>query len=137
MYAAALRRRAAAPDLADRVRFLGFRPDPLSDIRRWTIAVSASVAPEALGLSTLEAMSVGVPVVGTALGATPDVLGDAGLLVPPADPVALAAALRTLVQDPDLWRRCARAGPARVADHYRSDRQVDRTLDLLAQIGGR
>ena len=60
-------------------------------------------------------MSVGVPVVGTDHGGTSEVLGDAGLLVPPRDPVAMAAAIERLLAEPDLRRRCADAGPRTVA----------------------
>ncbi len=69
---------------------------------------------EGFGLPPLEAMAVGTPVVATAVGALPEVIGDAGLLVPGADPGALAGALRSLVVD--VARRAWRvvAGGARV-----------------------
>jgi glycosyltransferase involved in cell wall biosynthesis len=114
-YAEQLARRAAQPDLAGRVRILGHLDDPLARMRGWTVAVSASVQPEAAPLAVLEAMSLGLPLVGTDHGGTPEVLGDAGLLVPPGDPAALAAALRRLIADPRLHRRCAAAGPAAIA----------------------
>jgi glycosyltransferase involved in cell wall biosynthesis len=135
-YAHSLRRRSEASDLRGRVRFLGYRQDALPEVRRWTIAVSASVEPEAVGLSTLEAMSLGVPVVGTALGATPQLLGASGLLVPPGDPRAMAGAIRNLLEDGDLWDRCHSAGPARVRERYRLDDQIDRTLDILDGLAG-
>ena len=78
-YAAALERRAAEPDLAGRVRFLGHVNDPLGRVRKWSVAVSASIDPEAGPLTALEAMSVGVPFVATDHGGVTEVLGDAGL----------------------------------------------------------
>jgi glycosyltransferase involved in cell wall biosynthesis len=135
-YADSLQRRSEASDLRGRVHFLGYRQDVLPEVRRWRIAVSASVEPESVGLSTLEAMSVGVPVVGTALGATPELLGAAGLLVPPRDARALAAAISELLTDGDLWDRCHNEGPTRVGEHYRLGQQIDRTLDILAGFAG-
>jgi len=98
-YAAALHRRAEEQDLAGRVRFLG-HVDALQVIRRWDVAVSASTSPEACPLSVLEAMSLGVPVVGTDHGGTSELLGDgAGLLVPSGDTVALRSALHSAITD--------------------------------------
>jgi glycosyltransferase involved in cell wall biosynthesis len=128
-----LRERAAAPDLEGRVSFLGFRDDVLDVIRSWSVAVSASVEPEAVGLTTLEAMSVGVPVVGTDLGATPSVLDGAGLLVPPGDPDAMARAITRLISDPDLWRTCHEKGPAIVGSRFSLERQLDSTLEAFAE----
>jgi glycosyltransferase involved in cell wall biosynthesis len=134
-YAQALRERADVGDLRGRVRFLGYQSDPGAIVRRWTVAVSASVEPEAVGLSTLEAMSLGVPVVATDLGATHHLVGAAGLLVPARDVDALAAAVVRLIDEPDQWARCHSAGPQSVAEQFRLDLQLERTLDLLEVIG--
>ena len=114
-YEQRLRDRAVQPDLNGRVRFLGHVPAPLERMRTWSVLVSASVDPEAAPLNVLEAMSVGVPVVGTAHGGTPEVLGQAGLLVPPRDVPAMATAITRLLEDRELWLRCHRAGPAQVS----------------------
>ncbi|HEX2064378.1 MAG TPA: glycosyltransferase family 4 protein, partial [Acidimicrobiales bacterium] len=92
-FVAALEERAARPDLDGRVRFLGHVADPLARMRTWSLAVSPSLDPEAGPLALIEAMSLGLPVVGTRLGGTTEVIGDAGLLVPPGDPAALAQAI--------------------------------------------
>jgi glycosyltransferase involved in cell wall biosynthesis len=110
-YVERLRARAARPDLAGRVSFLGHVDDVLARIRTWSVGVSASVDPEAGPLSVLEYMSVGVPTVATAHGGSVEIVGDAGLLVPPGDPAALAEAIERLLDDPALYRRCAEAGP--------------------------
>lgn len=129
-----LRERASRADLAGRVRFLGFRDDVLEVMRSWTVAVSASIDPEAVGLTTLEAMSVGIPVVGTDIGATPAIVDGAGLLVPPGDPRAMATAISRLLADGDLWRRCHKRGPEVVQASYSLDRQLENMLELLQQI---
>jgi glycosyltransferase involved in cell wall biosynthesis len=70
---------------------------------------------EGFGFPVLEAMSVGVPVVASAVGGVPEVAGDAALLVPPDDPMALAAALRTAVDDEAERRRLITAGTVRAS----------------------
>jgi glycosyltransferase involved in cell wall biosynthesis len=90
---------------------------------------------EGFGFPALEAMSVGVPVVASAVGGIPEVVGDAALLVPAGDAGALADALRTAVEDDDTRRRLIAAGAQRVTafswvDHARGMRQLWR--DALA-----
>lgn len=136
-YAAALRDRAAQPDLAGRVHFVGHVDDPIARMRSWRVAVSASVDPEAGPLTALEAMASGVPVVATAHGGVVEVLGDAGLLVPPGDADALAHALGRLLDDPNLHRRCAQAGPRLVVGQDLTIEAHQRgVLHLLDEILG-
>jgi glycosyltransferase involved in cell wall biosynthesis len=117
-YEETLRRRAEQPDLAGRVEFLGLVADPLVPLRRWSVAVSASVDPEAGPLTALEAMSVGVPFVATDHGGVTEVLGDAGLFVAPDDAGALAAAIDRLLSDDELRARCRAAGPATIVERH-------------------
>jgi glycosyltransferase involved in cell wall biosynthesis len=63
----------------------------------------------------VEAMASGVPVVASASGSLPEVVGDAGLLVPPGDPAALRAALRDLAGNPERRRELGGRGRARAA----------------------
>ena len=113
-YAERLRARASKPDLVGRVRFLGRVDDVLARARTWRVGVSASVDPEAGPLSILEYMSVGVPTVATAHGGSLELVGNAGLLVPPGDAGALAEAIGRLVTDARLWRTSSEAGPAAI-----------------------
>jgi len=130
-YVDSLRRRAAAADLNGRVRFLGQQEDPLDRMRTWTVAVSASVLPEAGPLAPLEAMSIGLPLVGTNHGGTPEVLGHAGLLVPPGDAEAMASAINRLLEDATLWESCHRAGPEQIEAGLRLDQQLTGLLQVL------
>jgi glycosyltransferase involved in cell wall biosynthesis len=76
---------------------------------------------EGFSLPAIEAMACGRPLVATTGGALPEVVGrdgDSALLVPPADPGALAAAIMRVLDDPDLQARLGAAGRARVLDRY-------------------
>ncbi len=75
---------------------------------------------EAFGLSFLEAMSFGLPAIGSRVEAIPEIIahGETGLLVPPGDPAALADGLSALLADPARARRMGAAGRARVAARF-------------------
>jgi glycosyltransferase involved in cell wall biosynthesis len=109
---------AARLGLGDRVTFHGHvdEADVPSLYRQFDVlAVPSIPVPgwiEQFGRVVVEAQASGVPVVASASGALPDVVGDDGLLVPPGDPAAFAAALRRVLDEPDLWERLHRSGPA-------------------------
>ena len=131
-YAAGLQRQVDRLGIADRVRILGHHPDPLARMRTWTVAVSASTDPEACPLAVLEAMSIGLPVVATDHGGSPEVLAGAGLLVPAGDETALAAAISRMVRSTSRREGSADRGLGRIATAHRLDRQTQRLLDVLA-----
>lgn len=130
-HVAALVRRTEQPDLSGRVSFLG-HVDPVLTMRGWDVAVSASTSPEASPLSILEAMSIGLPVVGTDHGGTSELLsGGAGLLVPPDDVGAMRDALRALLDDAALRRSTSLAARQAVADRHDRRRTLPAMLDAL------
>ncbi|AGT93848.1 glycosyltransferase family 4 protein [Rhodococcus erythropolis] len=131
MYAQVLRERAQQSDLAGRVTFLGY-VDSLATIKRWDIAISASTSPEAGPLVALEAMSIGVPVVGTDLGGTSELLGDgAGSLVEPSDSVELAAEITRLLEDGSARSELSRIGRRKVEDRYDIQKNLPALLKEL------
>ena len=88
-----------------------------ADIRPWLARADIAVIPsrwEGFGLVAVEAMASGVPVIASDIPALREVVGDAALLVPPSDPMALADAIRRLAADADLRRALSEAGLARV-----------------------
>jgi glycosyltransferase involved in cell wall biosynthesis len=98
----------------DRIRRLGWVEDAGSLMAGATVFAYPSRY-EGFGLPPLEAMAAGVPVVATATGAIPEVVGDAALLVEPGDADALARALDTALHDDDTRRRLIDRGRVRAA----------------------
>jgi len=99
------------------------------------IAVSPSVY-EGFGLPAAEAMACGVPVVGTTAGALPEVIADnvTGILVPPKNPQALAAAIKTLIGDAELRRKMGIAGVERVNRLFTWAKSAKATLDVYKEV---
>jgi glycosyltransferase involved in cell wall biosynthesis len=84
---------------------------------RATAAVVPSVY-EGFGLPVGEAMACAVPVISTTGGALPEVVGNAGILVPPADHQALASAILTILDQPQEAQKLGRAGYERVHQNF-------------------
>jgi glycosyltransferase involved in cell wall biosynthesis len=105
--------------------------------RRWDAVVLPSAPTsdgerEGVPVSLIEAMAAGVPVLSTECGAIPELVTEgSGLLVTPADPAALRAALERL-RDPQLRRELAAAGRARVESEFDVDRIAAELADRFA-----
>jgi sugar transferase (PEP-CTERM/EpsH1 system associated) len=121
----ALRRTATELGLDQNVRFLGEVRDVPALLARASFFVLPSLT-EGISLTLLEAMARGLPIVATRVGGNPEVMadGETGLLVPSADPAALAEGMRRLRHDPDLRRRMGRAGRQRVETLFDVRRMV-------------
>lgn len=115
--------------LAKRVLLPGFREDVMSLMKSADLFVMSSVT-EGLGSAVLDAMAMGHAVVGTTAGGIPEAVvpEETGLLVEPADPKALSAAIVRLLKDGELRQQFGNAGRARVAEHFGVDRLVEGTL---------
>jgi L-malate glycosyltransferase len=115
----ALERLAAELGVAGQVAFLGYCADPGPLYRAADIVALASRG-EALPLVLLEAGCLARPVVATAVGGVAEAVADGvtGLLVPPDDPPALAAALARLVGEPATRARMGAAGRERVLARF-------------------
>lgn len=97
-----------------------------------TIAVVPSVY-EGFGIPAGEAMACGVPVVSTTGGALPEVVGDAGVLVPPADAGALAKAIGELLDNPERARQLGEAGFKRVQDSFTWHKAAEKTVEVYRE----
>ena len=115
------------PRVAERVVLTGRREDVSAVTADLAVAVVPSLR-EAQGISILEAMARRRPVVASAVGGIPEVITDGvdGLLVPPEDSAALAAAIGSLLADPALADRLGEAGYRTVAERFSIDAQVKR-----------
>lgn len=123
--------------LTNSVRFLGSTDDVAAVLQATDIAVQPSHF-EALGLAAIEALACGVPVVASRVGGLPDFIrdGENGRLVPPKDPTALSAALKSLVTDHAARTRMASIARASVADY--DERTVfARMVDVLTELASR
>lgn len=93
-----------------------------------TLAVVPSVY-EGFGLPAGEAMACGVPVISTTGGALPEVVGNAGIVVPPADSDALVKAITRLLDNPDMAKSLAHAGYKRVQENFTWKRAAEKTVE--------
>src|SRR5437762_1987245 len=123
----ALAARARALGLADRVHLLGLRLDVPAILAAADLFVLPSLS-EGLPLALLEAMFARCPIVASDVGEIGTALarGDAGVLVPPGDPAALAAALDRLLSDPLRARALGERAAARAAAEYGESRMIRR-----------
>jgi glycosyltransferase involved in cell wall biosynthesis len=122
--AATARRLGVGP----RVEFLGRRDaDEVRELLRRCRALVVPSIYEGMPLVILEAMEEGVPVIASRVSGIPEVVSDkvTGWLVPPEDPVALAAAIREALGRPDEARRRGAAGRRRLDEAFRPARAVD------------
>lgn len=133
-YVAELREMAAAPDLAGKIVFTGERRDLPRLMAACDLFILASLW-EGFGLVFVEAMAAGKPVVATRVSGIPEVVvdGETGVLVPPRDPAALAAAIVALYRAPAERHRLGSNGYRRVRERFTADRMVDKTLAVYAE----
>lgn len=120
------------------VRLPGFRTDVLALARSADLFVMSSIT-EGLGSTVLDAMAMGLAVVGTRAGGIPEAVvdGETGLLVPVADPPALAEAIVSLMTDPERRARFGEASRRHVARHFTVDHLVDRTFAVYQNVVSR
>jgi glycosyltransferase involved in cell wall biosynthesis len=124
--------------VAERVRFLGNVPHAEMPRLMATadVLVATSFASETFGIALVEAQSCQVPVVASRFGGFAEVVqeGVSGLLVPPQDPKALAAALRELLADPERRQRMGQAGRRWVWENFHWERVAERVLQAYQDV---
>jgi glycosyltransferase involved in cell wall biosynthesis len=131
-YVEELKALAARLGISERVRFAGERSDVPRLLAASDIYCQPNVSPESFGLTFAEALLQSLPVVTTNIGGATEIVDDScGVLVPPGDAHALAATLRTLIDEEPLRRALGSSGPARVrelCDPSERIRQLHRLL---------
>ena len=122
-------------DLGASVRFLGSIADVAPTLRAADVVIQPSHF-EAQGLSAVEALASGVPVVASGVGGLLDFVvdGDNGRLCPPQNPAALAAAIRALLADDGFRARATARARASVVDQYDEQKVFGRFGDLLRSV---
>jgi len=133
-----LRSSVGTRGLEARVTFAG----QVENVEDWLRAADVFAFPsvyEALGLSLVEAAACGLACVGSRTGGIVDVIEDgrSGLLVPPGETLALAAALERLAGDADLRRRLGEGAAEVVRSRFDEDETVERYRALFAELASR
>jgi glycosyltransferase involved in cell wall biosynthesis len=115
----------------------GFRTDVFGCIKGFDLFAMSSVT-EGLGTSLLDAMACSRPIVATRAGGIPEIVEDGvnGVLVPPRDHAAMAAAIVRMLRDAGLRRRMGEAGLARVRERFTVERMVAATAAVYARVAG-
>jgi glycosyltransferase involved in cell wall biosynthesis len=129
-----LERQIGELGLESRVRLVGNR----NDVGKFLASADVFVLPsrwEGLPVALLEAMGAGLPVVATRVEGVEEVVEDErqGLLIPPEDAEALAAALLQLIGDPQLRKQMGEAGRTRIQSFYTLDIMCDKYLRVMLQ----
>lgn len=132
----ALEARIRRDGLDGSVTLLGFRNDVERLLAGCDVLLSASTETELLPYVVKEAMARGLPTVATRVGGTPELVvdGETGILIPPKDAVAMAAAIERLLRDAPLRATLGRAGRARIRDVFGVEQMMD---GLYAAYEGR
>lgn len=134
--AAVLQRRTCELGVAEWVVFAGEVTNPLEYYRNADVFALSSLA-EGMPNALMEAQLCGVPAVTTDAGGAAEVVvdGETGFVVPVGDEAAFAAALKRLLEDPDLRRRMGEAGRRRMLEVFPVERMVREIDEVFAELG--
>ncbi|WP_111801054.1 MULTISPECIES: glycosyltransferase family 4 protein [unclassified Rhizobium] len=134
-YETRIREQASRLGLDGRIRFLGFRSDVPELMASMDAVAHTSVVAEPFGRVVVEAMMCGRPVVATRGGGVTEIIrdGETGLLVPPGDASALAAALGCILSQPALAERLAQQGREDVSRRFSLEETCRSVSALLSE----
>jgi len=136
-FVAGVRRRLAEAEVAAAVEFLPAldRAGRQALLRTVSLVAVPAREGEAFGLFVLEALASGVPVVLSRIGSYPELLErGGGVLVEPNDPRALAAAIRSLLADPEQARRVGESGRKAILEYFSIERMAGEIVKVFQQV---
>ena len=134
-YIDSLKVQAKKLGIADRVIFTGFLEDTNAILSLLDVVLLASTIPEACPRTIIEAMAAGVPVIATPLGGSKElVTPETGILVPPEDPDAFAAAITQLAEDTERRERMGKACRLRAEQLFCATQNARLTEDLYLDL---
>lgn len=135
-YQSQLRKRIVELVQEDAVIWLGYRQDIPLMLNACDIVIQASIEPETLGVTILEAMAARKPVICSNIGALPEVNlhGETGLIIAPNHPLGLAEAINSLLGDAELRTRMGAQGRARVEEKFTQQQQVQAHVQLFRDV---
>lgn len=122
-------------NLSKNIIFTGYRKDVYGLISIMDILVQPSIE-EGFGIAILEAMAMGKPVIGTAVGGIPEIIknGINGILVPPKDPLSIYQAIQRLLNNPDEAKRMGCAGKDIVQNNFSVSNMVKKYEELYENL---
>jgi glycosyltransferase involved in cell wall biosynthesis len=115
--------------------FAGFQPRPNQYLRTFDVFVLPSLS-EGLSSAILYAMANALPVIASNIGGIPELVrpGENGLLIPPADPDSLAAAIQQLAAEPQQAFQMGQRGRRRIAEQFTLERKILETEELCLSL---
>jgi glycosyltransferase involved in cell wall biosynthesis len=122
-----------------RCHFLGHREDALGLVAACDATVLPAIKREGLPKTVIESMALGVAPIVTRTGGSPELVvdGESGLVVPPGDAAAMAAAITRLAENRVRTRAMGGAARARIATHFRLADSIEQHLRLYQELLGR
>ena len=134
-YLDALRSRARSAGLASRIRFLGQRNDVADLLEAADVYCQPNVTPDSFGLSFVEALSAGLPVVTTRLGAAAEIIDDScGVLIEPGSTSTLRDTLATLIERADQRRDLSAGACERAREFCDLPRSIAKLASEFARL---
>lgn len=137
-YMERLRSLCDALEIESNVIFAGFQKNAIDYMRLMDVVAHTSVSPEPFGIVTLEAMSLGKPLVSTTIGGPAEVVvnGVTGILVEPGKPEVLAGAIARLLDDPGAAAEMGERGRRRLHEEFSLEKNLRRTLEVYERVLG-
>jgi glycosyltransferase involved in cell wall biosynthesis len=119
----------------DKIITTGYQPDAIEYMASFDVYVQSSLS-EGVSRSVVESLCLGVPVVATAVGGTPELIEEnvSGILVPPKDPKAIANAILRISKDINLIRIFSREGKKRIEGPFSIGKTIQDTISVYRKV---